>query len=58
MMTDDLSQLSEGINRLIEEGYLKPGERRACITIALRDLEEADQVVDSAITKATLESKN
>jgi hypothetical protein len=57
-MTDDIGQLSEGINRLIEEGYLKPGERRPCISIILRDLEEADQVVDSAMTKATLESKN
>ena len=57
-VSDKINELSECINQLIEEGYLKPGERRPCISIALRDLEEADQLDDLAMTKATLESKN
>lgn len=57
-VSDRVSKLNDSLNRLIDEGYLKPGERRPCISIILRDLEEADRVVDSAITKATIELKN
>lgn len=56
-MSDDIKKLGEAINRLVDEGRIKKGERRFCLTLDLQDLKEADKVADEAITKAKNQAK-
>lgn len=56
-MNDDIKNLNSAIARLIEAGRIKPGERRMCLTLEFRELEEADRIADEAIATAKQNAK-